>query len=89
LSEIRDDLQQARDSLERAWEWHQMEIARNSPDYSDQGGWLSAVERFKVQAVKIDDQIRSYNLEVPSPSFQIPLMEIDQEIKRVVNNGDS
>ena len=59
LSEIRNNLQQAHDSLERAWEWHQMEIARNSPVYSDQGGWLSAVERFKDQALKINDQICS------------------------------
>jgi DnaJ family protein C protein 28 len=89
LSEIHNNLQQARESLERAWNWQHREIARNSADDSELGEWLSAVEQFKEQAQKINDQIRSYNLAVPNPSFQIPLVEIDQEMEQVMKKGDS
>lgn len=89
LSEIHNNLQQARESLERAWDWQQREKARNSSEETDLGEWLSAVEQFKGQAQKINDQIRSYNLAVPNPSFQIPLVEIDQEIEQVMKKGDS
>ncbi len=89
LSEIHNNLQQARESLERAWNWHKTEKEKNSQDDSDMGEWLTAVEQFKYQAQKINGQIRSYNLEVPNPSFQIPLVEIDQEIEQVMKKGDS
>jgi DnaJ family protein C protein 28 len=87
LSEIHNNLQQARQALERARDWRQREIARISSDEIDLGVWLAAVEQFKDQAHKVNDQIRSYNLEVPNSSFQIPLVEIDQEMEQVMKKG--
>ena len=89
LSEIHTNLQGARASLERVWAWQQRGQDRNSTGKHDQEEWGSSVEQFENQARAINDQIRTYNLEVPNPQFQLPLVEVNHEIMRVMNNGDS
>jgi len=89
LGEIDNNLQQARESIELAWVWQQREKEKNSTKDINQEEWQSAVEQFINQTQKINDQIRSYNLEVPNSRFQIPLLEVDQELEQVMIKGDS
>ena len=85
LAEINEDLKLARKSLERSWVMHQESLE----DHCHLAGWQAAIGLFESRIQKINEQIRSYNLEVPGPRFQIPLLEIQNEIDQVMNDGDS
>jgi hypothetical protein len=89
LKDIHTDLQQARGRLELAWLQRQ---ERGNPEYHGswpQAEWQLSIEQFQERVKGINQQIRTYNLEVPVARCQIPLVDIDQEIERVINQGDS
>jgi hypothetical protein len=89
LGEINEKLRVARQYLEIAWARQQG--TNSSPEIKDgnQMEWLSAIDQFKIQLKVINDQIHTYNLEVPNLQFQIPFIEMDQELARIMNNPDS
>ncbi|MGB3703378.1 MAG: DnaJ family domain-containing protein [Anaerolineales bacterium] len=89
FGEIHANLQQARENIERAWAWQQSEQDRNSTDKTAQVAWKSSVNLFEHQVQAVNDQIRTYNLNVPNHQFQIPLVEADQELARLMNKQDS
>ena len=85
LGKINDDLQQARESLARSWAWMQSEHG----DQLNSVEWQAAIELFEQRVQAINEQLRTYNLEVPTSRFQIPLVDIQREIKQIIKNGDS
>ncbi|MGW8226831.1 MAG: DnaJ family domain-containing protein [Anaerolineales bacterium] len=89
LGEINEKLQAARHYLEIAWTRQQGTISSPEIKDSNQIEWLSAIDQFKIRLKVINDQIHIYNLEVPNLQFQIPFIEIDQELARVMNDPDS
>jgi len=89
LGEINEKLRAARQVLEIAWARQQGTDNAYKIKDSNQMEWLSAIDQFKIRLKVINDQIQIYNLEVPNLQFQIPFIEIDQELARVMNNPDS
>jgi hypothetical protein len=89
FGEIHANLQQARENIEHAWAWQQSEQDRNSIDKTAQVAWKSSVNLFEHQVQAINDQIRTYNLNVPNYQFQIPLVKVNQELSHVMNKQDS
>jgi DnaJ family protein C protein 28 len=85
LGEIDEELGGARSSLAISWDWQQNEHG----DELDQEEWQASIDLFEDRVQTINEKIRAYNLEVPSPRFQVPLVDIDQELAQVMNNGDS
>ena len=85
LGEINNNLQQARDSLARSWVWLQSEYGGQLNTVE----WQASIELFEQQAQAINEQIRTYNLKVPTLRFQIPLVDIHREIEQIMKNGDS
>lgn len=85
LDGINEKLNQARTALARSWEWQGGEHG----DSSEEAQWSAAMELFAEQVDAINDQIRAYNLEVPNSRFQVPLVNIDQELEYLTNQGDS
>jgi DnaJ family protein C protein 28 len=85
LGEINNNLQQARDSLARSWAWLQSEYGGQLNTVE----WQASIELFEQRAQAINEQIRTYNLEVPTLRFQIPLVDIHREIEEIMKNGDS
>ena len=85
LGEINNNLQQARDSLARSWVWLQSEYGGQLNTVE----WQASLELFELRAQAINEQIRTYNLEVPTLRFQIPLVDIHREIEEIMKNGDS
>lgn len=81
LGEINKGIEQAQQSLSRSWVWQQREKS-NTAD------WRLAIDLFKKRVQEINEQIRACNLEVPGPRFQVPLIDADQEIERIMQNGD-
>ena len=89
LGEINKNLSAARQYLETAW--IQQQAARSSPEmnHGNQMEWSAAIDQFKIRLKAINDQIHAYNLEVPHLQFQIPLVNIDQELARIMKYPDS
>ena len=86
LGEINDNLQNARQSLARDWEWRMNDnnALNNNPD------WQDALNLFEQRIQEINQQIRTYNLAVPNTRFQITLINTQKEIDRIImNDGDS
>ena len=84
LREIHSNLQQSRESLIRAWAWGQSEHHHYSQEDFVKREWISSVAIFQDQIQSINDQIRTYNLEVPNPRFQILLVYIHLELDLVM-----
>ena len=85
MGEINENLQQARKSLARSWAWQQGVHGDNS----SQEQWQSSISLFEERVQAINDQIRTYNISVPNPRFQVPLVDTNQELDRITKNGDS
>ena len=85
LEEINQNLERARTALARSWDWQQGEYGESS----NIAAWSAALELFEERVAVINDQIRAYNLEVPNSRFQIPLINIAQELEQLTNQGDS
>jgi len=89
LREIGTNLQQARDRLSRAWSWRNDRQGHNSQKEFVESEWMKASENFRERIASINHQIRAHNLEVPSDRFQLPLVNADQEIERLIRNSES
>ena len=85
LGEINENLQQARQSLARSWTWQQGDLGDNS----SQQDWQSSISLFEERVQVINDQIHTYNLSVPNPRFQVPIVDTNQELDLITQNGDS
>lgn len=89
LREIDTNLQQARDHLSQAYYWHQKQQENKIQKEIIESEWLRAKELFQEKIALINDQIQTYNLEVPNIKFQLPLINADQEIEKVIRSPGS
>ena len=89
LGEIDENLRTARQYLEAAWVRQQATHISLEIKHRNQLEWASAIDQFKTRLKSINDQIHTYNLEVPHLQFQIPLIKFEQELARVMKNPDS
>ena len=84
LGEINDKLQQARLAIQRSWSWQQ-----NLQGGSDKKvDWNESIALFRDRINSINDQIRTYNLEVPNTYFQVPLVDSNLELENVMKAKD-
>lgn len=88
LREIETNLQQARDRLSRAWSWRQDQHDHKFQTEFVESEWMKASENFQERIASINNQIRAYNLEVPDDRFQLPLVNVDQEIEKVIRTSE-
>jgi len=79
----------ARSNLKNAWEWHQWALAQGRPQVDVNFEWKRALVTFAEQIGQINTQIKSYNLDVPSSSLQLPLLIVENEIKSIVERQDT
>ncbi len=93
---IRGRLEQARGTLARSWKWYQANLARLG-DRTDRGaesergrlktGWQRAVAAFQVEIKAINTDIAALNLKVPSPRFQRPRLNEEDERQQITGEG--
>jgi DnaJ family protein C protein 28 len=83
IREIENEIDQARLSLRRAWEWREHASSQNLPYEHVQAEWQDAIDRFSEQVVHLNKRIRDYNLETPNHRFQRPLLNLDRELERL------
>jgi hypothetical protein len=83
--EIEGTIQGARTSLARSWGWYQA----SAQDAWAEGEWRRAVEAFRRQMVRVNQRIANYNLITPSSRTQRRLVDVEQEIERIIaGSGD-
>ncbi len=85
LREIEKDIEAARVSLRRAWEYYK--DSYGIPDSDDAAVWERARQVFKTRLDDLNKRIRDYNLHVPSAHFQRPALNYDQEVQKVSHSS--
>lgn len=88
LREIEVELKEARAGLARTWKWYQAEIGKRDEDRQMIYEWDRAVASFREQITAINNEIRSYNLQVPNDRFQLQLINVEQEIEQIKESLD-
>ena len=83
IREIEKDIEAARQDLQRAWKWRLIYLSAPVPDEKASSEWERAFNTFKDKLVALNKRIRDYNLEVPNARFQRPVLNMDQEIKKI------
>jgi DnaJ family protein C protein 28 len=89
--EIETQLEAARASLKRAWEWRranarQPALAAGQPPTFVEDEWQRALDAFREQIAEVNQRIFDYNLEVPLPRFQRPPVDAQAEITEVMRS---
>lgn len=82
--EIEQAHQVARHDLQRVRVWCQtVSEDAGSPGLA-QTEWKDALSTFRARIAEINKMIRRYNLEVPSPSLQLPILKPEREIGMII-----
>lgn len=79
-------LAQARETLARAWGWRQRALAAGEEPGWVQSQWRTAQARFEEEVDKLNQQIRDYNLSVPSARFSRTKIDSNRELSTIKAN---
>jgi len=82
LKEIDLEIEAARLTLRRAWEYRAAALGTGTPSVEADSEWQRAVLAYKDQAVKLNKRIFDLNLQVPSEKFQRLQLNPEQEIQK-------
>lgn len=86
--ETRKEIDQAHQAalhdLQRTWEWYQTESRSDGSVGLAAIEWESAKSVFHNRLVDINNLIRKYNLDVPSPTLQLPILKPEREIEALI-----
>ena len=81
--EIEAEIAEARQALQRAWDYRAACLAENQPYAQVEAGWQQALGAFREKAEKINQRIGDYNLGTPNERFQRGKLKVEQEVDRV------
>ena len=84
--EIEAQLEAARASLKRLWDWKQSEMAAGQPPAFVEGEWQWGLSVFREQIGESNKRIFGYNLEVPLSRFQRQPVDAEAEITEVMRS---
>lgn len=83
--EIQEALEQARETLKRAWVWRdRLPAEPTSRSVADQE-WRRAVAKFRDQLTEINRRIAAYNLHIPSVHFQLGQLSFERELNLTIS----
>jgi DnaJ homolog subfamily C member 28 len=80
--EIETDFEEALAAIKRSWLWRVEKLDGPVDPGWVEAEWGRAQASFRERVEALNKRIRAYNLEVPSPAFQRPLVRAEQEIER-------
>jgi DnaJ family protein C protein 28 len=80
-SEIEKTLEQARQTIGRAWRWRQAALQDPGSARFADAEWQRAREAFIQVIHDTNKQIRNLNLEVPNPQFQLLPIDAERELQ--------
>jgi DnaJ family protein C protein 28 len=85
LRDIENDLESARQELRVAYEGYQVRVSGSSPVGNATVDWERSQSTFKEKLDALNKRIRLFNLQVPSPRFQRPMLRFDQELQKLIS----
>lgn len=77
--EIDRSLEAARNDIKMAW--NRWMAGSATSEKQSLAKWERALARFREDIFTINERIFSYNLEVPADRFQMPVLNVEREIK--------
>jgi DnaJ homolog subfamily C member 28 len=83
---IFDAFEAARSTLARSWEWRKTALAENQLASQVEAEWQRAQTAFRKQILALNQEILAFNLEAPSPAFQLSPPNPDNEIITISGN---
>jgi DnaJ family protein C protein 28 len=81
--EIQSEIDQARLSLQRAWEFRGAAALDASKKSRAEREWQRALAAFRGQLPRLNKRIFDYNLQAPAGSFQLPPLKLERELERL------
>lgn len=84
--EIDAEIDTARKTLRRAWEWRQDRLDRRDPPAAIEAEWQRARRAFVTELERINKRIFDYNLQTPSDKFQLLVLNPEREIDRILSS---
>jgi DnaJ family protein C protein 28 len=82
-NEIEADIESAHQDLRRAWKWRIIYLSADVPEEKASVEWYDACAAFKEKIQPLNKRIRDYNLSVPSPRFQRPILNYEHELHKI------
>lgn len=79
---IEVELATAREALVRTWAWRGRALAEGQPSDWVEGEWEKAKAHFIATVEKLNSQVKSYNLTLPSPQLHRKTIDIETEVAR-------
>ena len=86
---IQEDLAVARQALLRSWQWREAALTRKQPHEQVEAEWQRAVQTFKEAVDLLNKRITEYNLQAPANRFQLPRLQITQELQAIMDSPGS
>ena len=84
--EIETQVEAARSTLTRAWEWRGRSLQGGQPYAQAEAEWQRALQAFEGEVEKINKKIFDYNLQAPSDKLQLLKLNAKKEIDAVKSN---
>ncbi len=78
---IEMELAAARESLARTWTWRTQALAEDIFADWVEAEWCRAKTKFEEAAAKLNKDIRTYNLSIPTPTLHRNLVNVNVEIE--------
>jgi DnaJ family protein C protein 28 len=85
LRDIENDLESARQELRVAYEGYRVRITGSSPVGNATADRERSQSAFKKKLGALNKRILLFNLQVPSPRFQRPMLRFDQELQKLIS----
>ena len=83
--EIDKELETARKSLARTWNWRQTSLSNGENADHVEYEWQQALDGFRTQITLLNKRIFSFNIGVPAERFQKPIINVDREINQLTS----
>ena len=83
LRAIEAELAAARQDLQLAWQEYQQGYAQQGATRELAENWERSQQAFRDKLASLNKRIRDYNLAVPAPRFQRPVLDFEGEVKKI------
>lgn len=82
------ELATAREALARTWVWRQRELERGEEAVFVEAKWSGAKKVFQQTVENLNQNIKAYNLQVPTPVLNRLPIKFEEELSRIGSPRD-
>jgi DnaJ homolog subfamily C member 28 len=87
IREIERDIEIARKDLQIAWDCYGSKMSDPQAAIDATASWERSQSAFRNALTLLNQRIRDYNLQVPNPRFQRPVLDMEQELHKVTSGS--